>query len=131
MTDQETRALISETIEATVERLKADGLLQQTKRSAREKTEELLRQYPLFKLIKGKRRTTELVARVDDALAKIAADPYYKIIEKHYFDREGLENIAFDLDISTKTARKHKQRLLGVLSSLLFSDETIQEIFFK
>ena len=131
MTEQETKAIISATVEETVQRLKAAGLLKQSKRTAREKTEELLRQYPLFKMIKGKRRTAELVARVDNALAKIAGDPYYDIITKHFFEREGLENIAFDFDISTKTARKHKQRLVGVLSNLLFSDEAIQEIFFK
>ena len=50
MTDQETRALISETIEATVERLKAAGLLQQTKRSAREKQQK--RTYSSEPLIK-------------------------------------------------------------------------------
>lgn len=130
MTDQETKKLISDTVEATVQRLKAAGMLKQA-RTAREKTEELLRQYPLFKIIKGKRRTAELVEAVESALAKIEGDPYAVIIKKHYFEREALENIAFDLNISTKTARKHKQRLVGVLSSLLFSDEAIQEIFFK
>lgn len=130
MTDQEAKKLISDTVEATVNKLKAAGMLKQT-RTAREKTEELLRQYPLFKLIKGKRRTAELVGAVENALAKIKTDPYSVIINKHFFEHEALENIAFDLEISTKTARKHKQRLVGVLSSLLFSDEAIQEIFFK
>jgi hypothetical protein len=130
MTDQETKNLITETVEATVAKLKAAGMLRQG-RTAREKTEELLRQYPLFKIIKGKRRTAELVERVENALAKIGDDPYCVIIKKHFFEHEALENIAFDLEISTKTARKHKQRLVGILSSLLFSDEAIQEIFFK
>lgn len=130
MIEADTKEIINQTVEATVQRLKAAGLLK-TGRTAREKTEELLRQYPLFKIIKGKRRTAELVARVESALEQISDDPYYKIIEKHFFDREGLENIAFDLEISTKTARKHKQRLVGILSNLLFSDEAIQEIFFR
>lgn len=130
MTDAETKEIINQTVETTVQRLKAAGLLKQG-RTAREKTEELLRQYPLFKIIKGKRRTAELVARIEKALEEINGDPYCDIIRRHYFDREGIENIAFDLNISTKTARKHKQRLVGVLSSLLFSDEAIQEIFFK
>ena len=130
MTDQETKQLITATVEATVQRLKAAGMLKQA-RTSREKTEELLRQYPLFKLIKGKRRTAELVGAVENALAKIGGDPYAVIIEKHFFEHEALENIAFDLNISTKTARKHKQRLVGILSNMLFSDEAIQEIFFK
>ena len=131
MTEQETREIISQTVDATVERLKAAGMLRQSTRSAREKTEELLRQYPLFKMIKGKRRTADLVAAVENALCKIGEDPYCEIIKKHYFERQGLESIAFDMNISTKTARKHKQRLLGTLSTLLFSEETIQEIFFR
>ena len=131
MTDTETRELITKTVDATVERLKAAGMLRQATRSAKEKTEELLRQYPLFKMIKGKRRTAELVAAVENALCKIGDDQYSEIIKRHYFDRQGLESIALDMNISTKTARKHKQRLVATLSTLLFSDETIQEIFFK
>ncbi|MBO4520740.1 MAG: hypothetical protein J5787_05990 [Alphaproteobacteria bacterium] len=130
MTD-ETRDIITATVNETVERLKAAGMLRQIDRNAREKTEELLRQYPLFKMIKGKRRTTELVAAIENALAKISEDQYAEIIRRHYFDRQGLEKIALDLNISTKTARKHKQRLVGTLSTLLFSDEMIQEIFFR
>lgn len=131
MTEKETREIISQTVDATVARLKAAGLITSGGRSAREKTEELLRQYPLFKLIKGKKRTTELCAIIERALETINGDPYSEIISRHYFERQGLERIAFDLDISTKTARRNKQRLVGILATLLFSDETIQEIFFK
>lgn len=131
MTNEETREIITQTVDATIERLKVSGALRRSDRSAREKTEEILRLYPLFKQIKGKRRTTELVAAVENALCKINGDPYSVIISRHYFERNGIESIALDLNISTKTARKHKQRLLGTLSALLFSEETINEIFFK
>ncbi len=131
MTDEETRELIAQTVEAAVERLKAAGMLRQNTRSAREKTEELLRQYPLFKLIKGKRRTADIVAKIENALAKIGDDPYGIIIKRYYFDRQALEAIALDLGISTRTAKRNKQRLVGTLAAILFSDETINDIFFK
>ena len=131
MTEKETRDIISQTVEATVERLKAAGMLRQNTRSAREKTEELLRQYPLFKMIKGKRRTADIVAKIENALAKIGDDPYSEIIKRYYFDRQGLESIALEMQISPRTAKRNKQRLVGTLSAILFSDETITEIFFK
>lgn len=131
MNDKDTQRIIEQTIRATVAELKTAGLMNQNTRSAKERTEELLRQYPLFKQIKGRKQTERVVAAVDEALRSFSADPYSEIIRRHYFERQGLESIALDLNISTKTARKHKKRLVAGLAAILFSDETIQEIFFK
>lgn len=131
MNDKDTRRIIEQTIRATVAELKTAGLMRSDTRSPKERTEELLRQYPLFKQIKGRKQTERIVATVDEALQSFSGDPYSEIIRRHYFERQGLESIALDLNISTKTARKHKKRLVAALAAILFSDETIQEIFFK
>lgn len=131
MNDRETRAVIVQTVKETVAELKTAGLMRSDTRSPKERTEELLRQYPLFKQIKGRKQTERIVATVDEALQSFSGDPYSEIIRRHYFERQGLESIALDLNISTKTARKHKKRLVSELAAILFSDETIQEIFFK
>ena len=129
MNDRETRAVIVQTVKETVAELKTAGLMRSDTRSAKERTEELLRQYPLFKQIKGRKQTERIVANIESALRSLSEDPYSGIIKRYYFDKQGLESIALDLNISTKTARKHKKRIVGELAAILFSDETIQDIF--
>lgn len=131
MCEKETRELIEQTVNTTVAKLKAAGLLRDDTRSTREKTEELLRQYPFFKLIKGKKRTEKLVAAVDDALASIAGDPYCDIIRLYYFENQSRERIAERLSISPTTVSRNKARLVGMIAPRIFSDETITELFFE
>ena len=131
MTEKDFTRLLESVIDKTVARLKAADLIKNTEqaRTAAEKTEELLRKYPLLKSVNDKRRTVQTVRNIEKALEKIKEDPYCDIIRCYYFEDQSAENIALDLNVSTKTVRKHKQRLVDILAALLFSDDVIWEIF--
>lgn len=128
--DEETiKEIINDTVNATVLKMKMVGLLKDDRRTAIEKTEELLRNYPIFRKIKDKGYTVKLVARVDEALGIIFNDPYYEVIEMFYFDGITRENIALEFDTSVTTISRNKTRLLNKLASILFSDDVIFELF--
>jgi len=131
MNEREVRQIIEETVGATVAGLKATGLLKNDRRTAKEKTEELLRQYPFFKKVKGKRRTERIVESIEAALRSIGEDPYCDIIRRFYFENESREKIAESLCISPTTVSRNKARLIGELAPRLFSDEVITELFFE
>lgn len=128
--DEETiKEIINDTVNATVLKMKMVGLLKDDRRTAIEKTEELLRNYPIFKEIKDKEYTVKLVAKVDEALRKISEDPYYDVILMFYFESRTRENIAFEYETSVTTISRNKTRLLNKLASILFSDDVIFELF--
>lgn len=128
--DEETiKEIINDTVNATVLKMKMVGLLKDDRRTAIEKTEELLRNYPIFKEIKDKEYTVKLVAKVDEALGKISEDPYYDVILMFYFEGRTRENIAFEYETSVTTISRNKTRLLNKLASILFSDDVIFELF--
>lgn len=123
------KAIIDETVNATVLKMKMAGLLKDDRKTATEKLEELLRDFPTFRSIKGKRETAQLVVQVEQALASIKSDPYYEVIEMFYFESQSREAIADYFGTSVTTISRNKTRLLRELTPRLFSDEVIFELF--
>lgn len=130
VTEKEVSRLIERTVNRTVLKMKMAGLLKDNRRTAVEKTEEVLRDFPTFKETAGNRKeTAKMVLQIEQALATIKSDPYYEIIEMFYFDGVSREMIAGYFDTTPTTISRNKTRLIRKLSIRLFSAETIQEIF--
>lgn len=127
--ENDVRAIIAETVNATVVRLKFAGLLKTDRKTATEKLEELLRNYPAFKQIKGRDTTERLVANLEAALRTIEDDPYFDVIRRFYFEGETRESIALDLNTTVTTISRNKTRLLKALAPRIFSEEVIAELF--
>lgn len=129
MDDIEIRQVISDTVNETVLKMKMAGLMKDNRKSATEKLEELLRNYPTFKKINDKEYTVKLVQKVDEAMQTIAGDPYYDVIRLFYFEDQTRESIALDYGCTETTISRNKTRLLNKLKTILFSDDVIFELF--
>lgn len=129
MNDAEVRQIISDTVNETVLKMKMAGLMKDNRKSATEKLEELLRNYPTFKRIDDKEYTVKLVQKVDEAMQTIEGDPYYDVIRLFYFEDQTRESIALDYGCTETTISRNKTRLLNRLKTILFSDEVIFELF--
>ena len=62
---EDIRDIISDTVNETVAKMKMAGLTKDNRKTAIEKLEELLRNYPTFKAVEGKGVTSKLVAKCD------------------------------------------------------------------
>ena len=129
MTQKEVQKIISDTVNETVLKMKMAGLLKDDRRTATEKLEELLRNYPVFRKITDKEYTVKLVQAVDDAIETLKDDPYCDVIRRFYFEGQTRESIALDYGCTETTISRNKTRLLNKLKVILFSDEVIFEIF--
>ena len=129
MIDEAIREVIDETVNATVLKMKMVGLVKDNTKTAFQKTEEILRNYPTFKKIKDQPYTVKLVKQIEKALEEIRDDPYYDIIPMYYFEDETRENIALTLETTVRTVARNKRRLIDYLKVKLFSDSCIYEIF--
>lgn len=128
MHDVDIKAIIAETVNTTVLKLKMAGLMRDDRRSAYQKTEELLRNYKEFKE-SDQPYTQKLVAKIDEALDSIKNDIYYDIIPLTYFEDETRENIAERFNTTERTISRNKGRLISQLKVKLFSDDVIYELF--
>lgn len=129
MTQADVQKIISDTVNETVLKMKMAGLLKDDRRTATEKLEELLRNYPVFQKITDKEYTVKLVQAVDDAIETLKDDPYCDVIRRFYFEGQTRESIALDYGCTETTISRNKTRLLNKLKVILFSDEVIFEIF--
>lgn len=129
LSQTEVQKIISDTVNETVLKMKMAGLLKDDRRTATEKLEELLRNYPVFRTITDKEYTVKLVQAVDDALRTLEGDPYCDVIRRFYFEGQTRESIALDYGCTETTISRNKTRLLNKLKVILFSDEVIFEIF--
>lgn len=129
MDESYVKKIISDTVNETVLKMKMAGLMKDNRKSATEKLEELLRNYPTFKKIHDKEYTVKLVNKVDDAMRSIEGDPYYDVIRLYYFEDQTRESIALDYGCTETTISRNKTRLLNKLKTILFSDEVIFELF--
>ena len=128
MTDEEIKQLAKETARATVAELKAAGLLQPvTAKTAAQKTEELLRQYPRLRGV-GAPYAQRLVKEIDTLLAEAENEPYVDVIRLYYFG--GLTNVACAnaLCCDERTARRYRKQLVQRFSARLASEEFIREL---
>lgn len=120
--------IIEDTVNRTVLKLKIAGLMKDDRKSAAQKTEELLRNYPRFKL-SDQPYTKKLCDKIENALNTIQDDYYFKIIELYYFKNLTREEVADHFYTSETTISRNKKRLIDNLSAVLFSDDLIYELF--
>lgn len=120
--------IIEETVNMTVLKLKSAGLMKEDRKTAVQKTEELLRNYPKFKL-SDQEHTRELCRKIETALDTIRSDYYFEVIGLYYFERYTREEVAVHFNTSETTISRNKSRLLNELAAVLFSDDFIYEIF--
>lgn len=128
MCDYDIEQIINDTVNATVLKLKMAGLMKDNRKTAYQKTEELLRNYNTFKE-SDQPYTQKLVAKIDDALQSIEDDIYYDVIPLIYFEDETRENVADRFRTTVTTISRNKVRLVNKLKVILFSDDVIYELF--
>lgn len=127
MKKEEVKQLINDTVQTTVLQLKAAGLLKDGTKSAYEKTEALLYQYP--ELCKVNEPYAQRVVReIDACLADAESDPYLDVIRLYYF--AGLKNAACadTMCCDERTARRNRVALVKRFSARLASDDFIREL---
>lgn len=128
MTNDEIKQLIKDTVTTTVQQLKAAGLLQPvTEKTAVQKTEELLRQYPQLRGLQEP-YARRVVQEIDTLLAEAENEPYVDVIRLYYFG--GLTNMACanTLCCDERTARRYRKKLVQRFSARLASEEFIREL---
>lgn len=120
--------IIKKTVDQTVLKLKMTGLMKDDRKSAFQKTEELLRNYNVF-LASDQPYTIKLVEKINKALEAIQDDLYYDVIPMSYFKNYSREQIAEEFNTTVTTVSRNKTRLVNVLKNYLFSDDVIYELF--
>lgn len=128
MNNDEIKELIKATVTSTVAQLKAMGMLQPVNQmTAKQKTEELLRQYPQLKGLQEP-YAQRVVQEIDRLLAEAENEPYIDVIRLYYFG--GLTNVACAdvLCCDERTARRYRAQLVQRFSARLASDEFIREL---
>ncbi len=127
MKKDEITQIIQQTVNSTVERLKAEGLLKDSEKSTIEKTEALLRQYPALQKTDSQ-YARRVVQEIDACLADAESDPYVDVIRLYYF--AGLKNAACAdaLCCEERTCRRNRKRLVQQFSVRLACDEFIRDL---
>jgi hypothetical protein len=120
--------IIKATVAETVLQMKAAGLLSPaTKKSATEKTEELLRQYPELRGIQEP-RAQRIVQEIDALLAEAENEPYVDVIRLYYFGGLTNEACANTMCFDERTCRRYRNKLVPRFSVRLASDEFLREL---
>ena len=127
--DDETQKMIEYIVDRTVIKLKMSGLMKDTRKTAYQKTEALLRNYNTFSKVEDQPSTTKLMKIINEALDEIKDDPYYEIIPLIYFENATREYVAEEFDTTVTTISRNKNRLVNKLKTRIFSDEVIYELF--
>lgn len=127
MNKEEIKQLITATVNETVVKLQAVGLLKDSALTAYEKTEALLWKYTELQKLQTP-YAKRVVAEIDQCLADAENEPYLDVIRLYYFG--GLKNAACAkvLVCGERTARRHRTALVERFSVRLASDEFIREL---
>lgn len=120
--------IIEDTVNRTVMKLQVSGLLRDNRKTAAQKTDDLLKRYPRLQL-SDQPYTKRLCDKIEDALDVVRPDPYFDIILKLYFEDWTREDVADYFDTTETTISRNKKRLVDMIGDILFSDDTIFEIF--
>ena len=120
--------IIDDTVNETILRLKASGIIRDTEKTPQQKTEELLKNYNAFSL-SGEPAAEKMILQIEAALHMISEDPYYSVITMYYFEGLTREDIADTLNTSVTTVSRNKTRLIKRLSAVLFSDDYIRQLY--
>ena len=128
MTNEEIKRLVQDTVISTVLQLKAAGMLQPVnQKTAVQKTEELLRQYPQLRGI-DEPYAQRVVQEIDALLAAAEHEPYVDVIRLYYFGGLTNEGCANTLCCDERTCRRYRKKLVQRFSVTLASDEFIREL---
>ncbi len=73
--------------------------------------------------------TKNFIKIADKALEKLKDERYFNILDMKYFQNMSHEQIANELNVDVTTVYRHKNKLIGKLQVILFSDEIIEMIF--
>jgi RNA polymerase sigma factor (sigma-70 family) len=120
--------IIEDTVNRTVLKLKMSGLMKDDRKTAAQKTEEILKNYPRFKL-SDQPYTKKLCDKIETAMNTIKDDYYYDVISLYYFEGKTREEVAERYNTSETTISRNKKRLIDALSAILFSDDLIFQLF--
>lgn len=129
MNDADIKAIINDTVNMTVLKLKVAGLLKDDRKSAYQKTEAILYNYPEFKKQQEQPYADTLVRKIEEALEDISDDIYYKIIPMFYFERQTREYIADYFGTTVTTISRNKTKLVNQLKVKLCCEDVIYELF--
>ena len=128
--EDEIEKIIEETVNKTVMKLKMSGLMKDDRKTAYQKTEELLRNYETFKKVEDQPHTKKIVTIIASALYDLQKDDiYYEIIPMIYFEGKTREEVADYFDTTVTTISRNKNRLVNKLKNRIFSDDVIYELF--
>lgn len=88
------------------------------------------KQEEIIESLKDNIRVTKLlIDLIDAALKEIEKDPYFEIIILKYFEDFTISDIALRLYCEPSTVSRNRNRLVRELSSMLFSDEVLKELY--
>ena len=126
--------LIQKVTNETIIKLKKSGLINDSDKKAFKKTEEVLKNFHKYEEAiaadkEGTIKTQKLVNIIRTALRSIENDPYYEVIIMFYLNNNTREEIAEYFDCDVKTITRNKRRLINKIKLIVFSDETIKELF--
>ena len=126
--------LIEKITTTMVVKLKKSNMITQSEKSAFKKTEAVLRNYNNYKIAITENndmtiKTQKLINIINRALEDIEDDYYYDIINLIYFKNKTREAVAEEFGVEVKTITRNKIRLVNKLKVILFSDDTIIELF--
>ena len=126
--------LIEKITTTMVVKLKKSNMITQSEKSAFKKTEAVLRNYNNYKIAINENndmtiKTQKLINIINKALNDIEDDYYFDIIELIYFKNKTREEVTEEFGVEVKTITRNKIRLVNKLKVILFSDDTIIELF--
>lgn len=62
-------------------------------------------------------------------MKEIERDPYFEIITLKYFEDYTIAEIALKIHCEASTVSRNRSRLVRELSTILFSDEVLRELY--
>lgn len=126
--DKETKEYIDYSIQQSIVQLKLSGIIKDSSKSAFEKTEELLKNYPALKM-SNERRAKTTIRKIEQAFDLIKDDPYFEVIRLFYVSDCTREEIAELYDTSVTTISRNKKRLVNKMKAALFGTDFVTELY--
>lgn len=128
MTQEYIDKIINDTVDKTILKLKMTGLLKDNRKTAFQKTEELLREYKNLKKDDSE-TVVKLIAKLETALIDIETEKYFEIIPMIYFENRTREEIAEHFNISVRTVIRQKIKMINQIKTKVFSEDVVFELF--
>ena len=127
MTEEQIAKIISDTVNATVLKLRTAGIISDSQKTAYEKTEEMLFNYNSFRDTQQP-YAQNIVRQIENSLESLKNEPYIEVIRLYYFCGYTNETCARMIDRDERTVRRNRKRIVRQLSAKLASDDFIREL---